>query len=103
MDILINYLIEGIIAIFSGLLIYYYNRIKKIVKIVEANKETVLMLTKNFIKEKYYIVKERDCITVEEKETILELYREYKKLGGNDIIDNLIININNIEINENCE
>lgn len=103
MEIIFKYLIEGFIAIISALLLYYYNKIKKIVKTVETNKLAILLLIKNFIIEKYFTIKSKNCITLEEKEIILELYREYKKLGGNDIVDNLIININNIPLNESCE
>ncbi len=103
MEIILKYFIESFIAIISALLLYYYKKIKTVLKTVEINRLSILLLIKNFIIEKYFSIINKNCITIEEKEIILELYREYKKLGGNDIVDNLIININSIPLKEKCE
>lgn len=102
MEIIYNHLIEIIITLISSFAFYLYRKIKKTILIINGTKNSMIEIIKNIIIDKYYILKRTNCITLEEKEYINDLYNEYKKLGGNDIINHIMLDINNFVISKSC-
>lgn len=101
-DIIINHFVEIIITLFSSVLMYIYRRLKKTLNVIDITKNSVVEIIRNTIINKYYYFMDKGCISMVEKEYINNLYREYQKLGGNNIIDSLMEDLNELEVTKTC-
>ena len=61
-----------------------------------------LIIAANF-KFFYNKCKEKDCITLQEKDIIESLYTEYKNNGGNGFIDEVMKEIKDIPFSSDCD
>lgn len=102
MDIIVNHFIEIIITLFSSFLMYIYRRLKKTLNVIDITKNSVIEIIRNTIINKYYYFMDKGCISMVEKEYINNLYREYHKLGGNNTMDSLIYDLNELEVTKTC-
>ena len=97
MEYLVDYLIEIVLTVTTTLIIAIYKRIKKIISTIEVNRVSIVAIIKNI-----YVDKNKGCISLNEKETLNNLYIEYKKLGGDGIIDDIRDEIDKIPIKKDC-
>lgn len=104
--IMITFILEYWVEFFFGLLIsgllLVYHKIEKHTKTAIATKNGMKILLKNEIIKEYQKVYKRECITIYEKSIIMDLYKEYKNLGGNGVIEDIIHDVNEIPLKENC-
>ena len=102
MKYLVDYLIEIVLTVTTTLIIAIYKRIKKIISTIEVYRVSIVAIIKNIYVDKYYLHKNKGCISLNEKETLNNLYIEYKKLGGDGIIDDIRDEIDKIPIKKDC-
>ena len=58
---------------------YYIRELKKIVRIIEVSLAFIVVIIKNIYVEKCYLYTNKGCFSLNEKETLNNLYIEYKK------------------------
>lgn len=98
-NFIIRYWIEFIFGLIISILGFIYKQICDHYKMIISTKNGVKVLLKNEIIKYYHEALTKNTITLFEKETLLDLYREYKQLGGNGLIENLIEKIDAIPLN----
>ncbi len=103
MEYIIKYLIEILFSFLSFLFVFLYNKVKKMLNTVNSTKNSLLVLTKNEFIQKYYFYKRQNAICIYEKEALISLYSEYKKLGGNGIVENIFEELDKIPIDRSIE
>lgn len=95
---IIKYWVE---TIFGGVLILMGVLLKKVKKEVAGFKATqngVQSLLRDKIIDKYDKYKETNKIPLYAKESIMHLYDDYKALGGNGVIEDIIEEIREMEV-----
>lgn len=102
MEFVIEYLAEIILTIVTTLIINVYKKMKKLIDTIEINRTSIISVIKNIFIDKFYMHKNKGCISLNEKETLNNLYIEYKKLGGNGIIDDLMEDLDKLQIKKDC-
>lgn len=102
MEYIIKYIIEIILTIMTTILLNLYKKLKKLITVIETNRTSIISVIKNIYIEKFYLYKNEGTISLAEKETLNNLYLEYKKLGGNSIIDDLREEIDKLPIKKDC-
>lgn len=102
MEVFLNHLLEILITIVSSCLLILYRFIRRTIRTIEVTRNSIMVIIKNIIIDKYYYFKNKNCITMEEKEYINNLYEEYHRLGGDSIIDSIIDEINELEVTRSC-
>lgn len=89
-----KYGVEIFFSIFTGILMFGYDYTLKKLKIVlleiQASNEGTRMLLKDRIKMAYNYYAKNGFCTIEEFEDVSEMFEEYKKLGGNGTIPNVM-------------
>ncbi len=100
MEFILNNLAVILFIIIIALISFLYKKLKALVDMTYANKNSILVLSKDLFITKYFYYKRQNNISVLEKETVNNLYQEYKKLGGNSIVDNLKEEFDKIPIND---
>lgn len=93
-EFIINYWVELFFSLLIFVITSLYRKMGKYCEITLATKKGVSVLLKTKIIEKYNFYKNKDSIPIYDKEIINELYKEYKILGGNGLIDSLINELN---------
>lgn len=101
-NFIINYWIEVFFGLIISIICYLYKRIVEYNKLIDHTKNGVKVLLKGEIIRRYNECTQKDCMTIFEKEIVMELYDEYKNLGGNGMISNLIEDIDDIPLSKNC-
>lgn len=94
--------------IISGVLVpiatYYIGQFesknKKIINDINLLKQGICALQRDTLLKLYKTCESRDWCSVEEKESINELYESYHSLGGNSFITDMIKHINKLPIKE---
>lgn len=94
MEYITSHLIELLFTIISAICLFLYGKIKKTINTIAYNKATLLVITKDLFVQKYYLYTKTGSISLLEKESLNSLYQEYKKLGGNSVVDDLYQKIN---------
>lgn len=84
--------IAGLIT--TGIMGYLIARVKE----YKALKEGLKCLLRSNITSKYYVYKELGEIPHYEKENMLLMYEQYKKMGGNSFIDDIMEEIKDLPI-----
>ena len=97
-NFIITYWLEVIFGIILSLITVLWQNIKTYHKKMESIKSGVKILLKNEITNYYYEAILKNSITLFEKEMLIELYKQYKNLEGNGLIENLIEKIDTIPL-----
>lgn len=97
-NFIITYWLEVIFGIILSLITVLWQNIKTYHKKMESIKSGVKILLKNQITNYYDEAISKNSITLFEKEMLIELYKQYKNLGGNGLIENLIEKIDTIPL-----
>lgn len=100
MEYIAKYLVEILFSLISFLFVYLYKKVKEVINTMNSTKKSLLGLTKNLFIQKYYFYKRQNSISIYEKEALLSLYQEYKKLGGNGIVENIFDEIDLIPLDK---
>ncbi len=98
MEYITSHLIELLFTIISAICLFLYGKIKKTINTIAYNKATLLVITKDLFVQKYYLYTKIGSISLLEKESLNSLYQEYKKLGGNSVVDDLYQKINTLPL-----
>lgn len=98
MEYITSHLIESLFTIISAICLFLYGKIKKTINTIAYNKATLLVITKDLFVQKYYLYTKIGSISLLEKESLNSLYQEYKKLGGNSVVDDLYQKINTLPL-----
>lgn len=101
MDFIVKNFIEILFSIGFMIIGLLFNKIKKYYKNVESSVSGVKYLLKTKIIEEYDRIKEKNCITLYQKENIISLYNEYKKFGDDSFIKEIMSEVEEIKI-ESC-
>lgn len=99
---ILEYWTEFLFGILASIILFFYHKIGEYYKNVSATKNGMKILLKNEIIKEYQSMHKRKCTTIYEKSIIMDLYKEYKNLGGNGVIEDIIRDVNEIPLNENC-
>lgn len=97
-NFIITYWLEVIFGIILSLITVLWQNIKTYHKKMESIKSGVKILLKNEITNYYNEAILKNSITLFEKEMLIELYKQYKNLEGNGLIENLIEKIDTIPL-----
>ncbi len=97
-NFIITYWLEVIFGIILSLITILWQNIKTYHKKMESIKSGVKILLKNEITNYYDEAILKNSITLFEKEMLIELYKQYKNLEGNGLIENLIEKIDTIPL-----
>ena len=101
-EILVEYWVEFVLGLIISLIGYLTKKIEKYKRLMLATQNGVRLLLKIKIIEKYNEFREKNCITIYDREVLEEMYVEYQKLGGNGIIENLAEEIDKIPLLKEC-
>ena len=101
MDFIFKYFVELLFSIGLMIIGLLFNKIKKYYKNVESSVSGVKYLLKTKIIEEYDRIKEKNCITLYQKENIISLYNEYKRFGEDNFIKEIMNEVDEIKI-ESC-
>ena len=101
-EFIVKYWIEIFFGLITSFILFLYRRIGIYFKIMNATKNGVKILLKNEIIKEYKTFSKNNCINFYEKNIILELHKEYKNLGGNGMIEDIINDINDLPLKDNC-
>lgn len=95
-----DYLIEILFSFVSFLFVFLYRKVKVTIATIEATRKSLLALTKNLFIQKYYSAKRQKSICIYEKEALINLYKEYKSLGGNGVVEDIFEELDKIPIDD---
>ena len=84
--------------IVTGLLGYFTAKIKEYKRRDTTQQEALKCLLRSAITSKYYVYSELKTIPLYEKENLNYMYEQYKKMGGNSYITNIMEEINQLSI-----
>lgn len=89
----------GILGLFlSGMSGFLTAKIKQYKKREEVQQEALKCLLRSNITGKYYVYTEIGSITPYEKQNINYMHEQYKKMGGNSYVDEIIVEINKLPV-----
>lgn len=88
--------VTGTIGYLVGIVKNYKRMIDNYKKEIKSNREALKCLLRSNITSKYYIYKELGKIPSYEKENINYMFEEYKNMGGNSYVDNMVREINSL-------
>ena len=89
---------SAISVIVTGSIGYLIAIIKGYRKRDKSQEEALKCLLRSNITSKYYVYKELGSIPIYEKENINYMFEQYKSMGGNSYIDNVVKEINNLPV-----
>lgn len=87
-------------AVITGLVGYLTAIIKQYKKRDEVQQEALKCLLRSNLTSKYYVYKELGHMPGYEKENINYMYQQYKIMGGNSYIDEIVKEINQFSIDK---
>lgn len=82
----------------TGILGYLVGKIKEYQTNDNTQSEALKCLLRSSITSKYYVYSELKTIPLYEKENLNYMYEQYKKMGGNSYINEIMGEINNLPI-----
>ena len=82
----------------TGLLGFFIAKFKDYKKRDEVQQEALKCLLRSNITSKYYVYTELGAITPYEKQNINYMHEQYKKMGGNSYVDEIIVEINKLPV-----
>lgn len=97
---IIKYWIEFLFGIVTSLIMVKFKNFKDDYEMIKETKNSICILIKNEIIIEYYDIQYKKYVTIYDKEIINDLYKEYKNLGGNGFVENLIKDINSVPVKE---
>ncbi len=97
---IIKYWIEFLFGIVTSLIMVKFKKFKDDYEMIKETKNSICILIKNEIIKEYYDIQYKKYVTIYDKEIINDLYKEYKNLGGNGFVENLIKDINSVPVKE---
>ncbi len=95
---ILEYWLQILFSIIIAVIMFMYRKIISYKNKIESTENGVKVLLKAKIIEHYNRVIDNGYLTLHEKQAMLEMYEEYKKLGGNGIIKDLMKELNEVEI-----
>ena len=95
-EIIVKIILTVVGFITTGLLGYLSARIKSYKQKDKVQEEALKCLLRNTITSKYYVYSEVGSIPVYEKENLTYMFEQYKLMGGNSYINNIMEEINNL-------
>lgn len=98
LEFILEYWIQFLFGLIVSFLCFLYRKIIYHYRIVNYTKNGVKVLLKGEIIRRYQEYKKLDCISIFDREIINDLYQEYKNLGGNGMIQDMIENISDIPL-----
>lgn len=99
---IVKYWIEVLFGFVVSLIALIYRKIQSNYKTIIATKNGMKILLKKEIIKEYQSFNQKNCINIYEKGIIMDLYNEYKNLGGNGLIKDIINDLNEIPVKDNC-
>ena len=82
----------------TGVLGYLTTKIKEYKNNDNVQSEALKCLLRSSITSKYYVYSELKTIPLYEKENLNYMYEQYKAMGGNSYISNIMVEINSLPI-----
>lgn len=95
-EIITKVILTAVGFIVTGLLGYLTAKVKLYRQKDKIQEEALKCLLRSAITSKYYVYSEMGCIPVYEKENIIYMYEQYKIMGGNSYINNIMKEINKL-------
>ena len=102
LEFIMKYWIEFSFGLVISFITFLCKRINYYYKVMNSTKNGAKVLLKGEIIRRYNEYKKIGCLSLFDKETITELYEEYKNLGGNGIIEDMIDDISEIPLTKGC-
>ena len=82
----------------TGILGYLIGKLKEYRNNDKTQSEALKCLLRSSITSKYYVYSELKAIPLYEKENLNYMYEQYKAMGGNSYISNIMVEINSLPI-----
>lgn len=82
----------------TGLLGYLVGKLREYRNNDKTQSEALKCLLRSAITSKYYVYSELKAIPLYEKENLNYMYEQYKNMGGNSYISNIMSEINSLPI-----
>ncbi len=103
MQLIMDYLTQILFSLISFLFVFLYKKVKSTMVTIESTRKSLLALTKNLFIQKLYSAKRQKSICIYEKEALINLYKEYKNLGGNGVVSDIFEELDKIPIDDSIE
>ena len=97
-EIIIKVILTIVGFIITGLLGYLTAKVKEYRKKDKTQEEALKCLLRSAITSKYYVYTEIGEIPQYEKENLVYMFEQYKNMGGNSYINQIMVEINNLPI-----
>ena len=97
-EIIMKVILTIVGFLITGLLGYLSARVKGFKQKDKVQEEALKCLLRSAITSKYYVYSEMGVIPVYEKENLTYMFEQYKLMGGNSYINNLMQEINDLPI-----
>lgn len=97
-EIWVKIVLTAVGFITTGILGYLTGKIKEYQKNDNTQSEALKCLLRSSITSKYYVYSELKTIPLYEKENLNYMYEQYKNMGGNSYINEIMGEINNLPI-----
>ena len=98
LEFLMKYFIEILFTLLTSIIIHLYRKIHKYINTMETLEKVACINLKKYIQNQYEIIKEKNFVTIEEKEELINVCEYYKRIECSKIIETLIKEIDNIPI-----
>ena len=100
MEFFTSHLEEILWSILTGIVAWLYGKIKQYHKQIDATQSGIVALLRNSIIGLYNKYYELGYIPIYERENLEKMYKEYKALGGNCVIDHLVEELRSLNVNK---
>lgn len=97
-EIILKVILTTVGFVITGVLGYLTAKIKSYKKRDKTQEEALKCLLRSNITSKYYVYSEVGEIPSYEKQNINYMYEQYKNMGGNSYVEELVVEINKLPI-----
>lgn len=97
-EIVMKIILTVVGFIVTGVLGYLTGRVKEYKRRENNQQEALKCLLRSSITTKYYVYSELGSIPLYEKENLNYMNEQYKQMGGNSYISNIMLEINDLPI-----
>ena len=97
-EIIIKTILAIVSFIITGLLGYLTAKVKEYRRKDKTQEEALKCLLRSAITSKYYVYTEIGEIPQYEKENLVYMFEQYKNMGGNSYINQIMVEIQNLPI-----
>lgn len=97
-EIILKVILTIVGFIITGLLGYLTAKVKEYRKKDKTQEEALKCLLRSAITSKYYVYTEIGEIPQYEKENLVYMFEQYKNMGGNSYINQIMVEISNLPI-----